>query len=519
RLFGLLGDSTIGMATVAAESGIEYVSSRHEGGAISLAAGYSFATNAPAVTTVSTGPGLTNAITALRAAVDLRLAVVVIVATAPADGRLNRQRIPHRGYVELVGAGWHSITDHAEIQPGMQQAWHRAASEHRPQVVEVSYEVMHSPGESGPPTQAPPEITEPEIVGEVEAAVDLLVGSSRPVIVAGLGAVFSDAEPELLALARSAGALLATTLRARGLFADDEFCIGLAGGFSSPVTHSLIRESDLILSFGAALNHHTTDNDRLFEGIPTVQVDCDPVALGRWFDTGVRIQGDAKVVARTLVEALEMTEETSRERYRTESVRERIVSFDLGSSIVDSSSVDGLDPRIVLMQLDQILPPHRMTITDTAHQIEWPSRYLSVRKPNTYLSCVGAGAVGNSLGTSIGAALGTDLLTVCVLGDGALMMSLAELDTSVRAGANLLVVVMNDSAFGAEVHKVRKLGLTDRLAVFPPVNFAGVMSALGGRGIRLNQPSDVDQVPALLGAGPVLVDVPITRDVVGQRLQ
>lgn len=519
RLFGLLGDSTIGMATVASRKGIPFTSSRHEGGAVSLAGGYAFATDSPAVTTVSTGPGLTNGITALRAAVDLRLPVVVVVATAPDDGRLNRQRLDHEGYVRLVGAGWHQVSSHSEIRSGVSRAIISAASEHRPQVIEVNYEMMHSVGEA---ERAPDSIDvaapQPASEAELMAALALMETCSRPVILAGIGAVFADSGGDLSLLASKFGALLATTLRARGLFAGDEFDIGLAGGFASPLARSLIEESDLVISFGAALNHHTTDNGRLFEGVPVIQVDSDPEALGRWHKASVEVHGDSKLVANQMLALLD-EHAVGGERYRTQTVRDRIARFDLVSTVEDRGSAEGLDPRVVLLRLDEVLPRERMTITDTAHQIEWPSRYLRAAGRNSFMTCVGSGAIGNSLATSVGAALGSDRLTVCVLGDGALMMSLSELDTAVRAGVDLLVVVMNDSAFGAEVHKVRKLGLTEELAVFPPVDFSGVMKAIGGRSMMLRSPSDIDKVPDLLGDGPVLVDVPISRDIVGERLR
>ncbi|ASW57953.1 hypothetical protein CIK06_23700 [Plantactinospora sp. KBS50] len=145
-----------------------------------------------------------------------------------------------------------------------------------------------------------------------------------------------------------------------------------------------------------------------------------------------------------------------------------------------------------------------------------PSRYLPVPDPTGYVSPSAFGAIGLALPAAVGAAAARpERLTVCFVGDGGLMMSLSELDSVRRYGLRLLVVVMNDSAYGAEVHICRHHGVPDTLAWFDPVDFAATATALGLPARAVTSVPDLEAAVAdLVGSpGPALLEIKLDAEV------
>ena len=162
----------------------------------------------------------------------------------------------------------------------------------------------------------------------VERLADALSRAQRPLILGGRGAVISDAEGTLVALADSVGALLATSVCGHGLFAGNPWSVGISGGFSSPVADELISESDFILAFGASLTQWTTKKGKLIApGAVVAQVDVDVPKLGYQMPVQIAVHGDAKATAEALLEELG-ERGAQRAGRRTNAMRERIRAGD-----------------------------------------------------------------------------------------------------------------------------------------------------------------------------------------------
>jgi thiamine pyrophosphate-dependent acetolactate synthase large subunit-like protein len=152
----------------------------------------------------------------------------------------------------------------------------------------------------------------------------------------------------------------------------------------------------------------------------------------------------------------------------------------------------GLDPRAVMLELDRVLPKRRLLVASGGHCQAWPCMYMSVPDPRSFVHPLEFGSVGCGLGAALGAAVARpDRLTVCVTGDGDLLMSLADIDTAVRFGVRLVIVVLNDSAFGGEVHALSDLGLDPTIATFRNPSFASIADAVGGRGVTIETLDDI----------------------------
>jgi thiamine pyrophosphate-dependent acetolactate synthase large subunit-like protein len=351
---------------------------------------------------------------------------------------------------------------------------------------------------------------DPAAIGEL---ADLIAQASRPVFVAGRGA--RGAAAELRLLADRCGALLATSAVANGLFHDDPWSLGISGGFASPLTAELIKDADLIVGWGCALNRWTMRQGKLIGADARIaQVDVEQAALGahRPIDLGVR--GDVGLVARDVAAAVPRSPGCRSAELRSRigrEVRWRDVHHD------DISTGTRIDPRTLSIGMDDLLPAHRVVSVDSGNFMGYPSAYLSVPDENGFCFTQAFQSIGLGLGTAIGAALAQpDRLPVAALGDGGFLMGVSEVDTAVRLGLPLVILVYNDSAYGAEVHHFTESS-ADELAtvVFPETDLAAIGRGFGADAVTVRTRDDLAEVAEWLSAKqtkPLVIDAKVAVD-------
>ncbi|MFT4210780.1 MAG: thiamine pyrophosphate-dependent enzyme, partial [Microbacterium sp.] len=333
------------------------------------------------------------------------------------------------------------------------------------------------------------------------AAVDdlarLLAGARRPFLLAGRGAHLADAGDALAELADATGAVTATTALGRGLFPRAEFDLGVAGGFGAEGAMALVRDADVAVVFGAALNQFTMRFGELFApGTRVVQVDTAPTATHP--HVGGFIRGDARLVAEALVERLRAQGGAPsgwREGIDGAALRAREQSPELAP--------DGrLDPRTVAARIGELLESSpstrdRVVVSDGGHFIGWANTYWPVAAPDRMLM-VGTAyqSIGLGLPSVPGAAMAKpDATIVLTTGDGGGLMALADLESAVRvAGGRGLAVVWNDAAYGAEVNLYGRQGLDPGPMLIPEVDFAGLGRAVGAEGVTVRRLADLQRL-------------------------
>ncbi|MFE9105649.1 thiamine pyrophosphate-binding protein [Actinomadura geliboluensis] len=510
-LFGVLGDGNLPIVDVLVrEHGVDYVAAAREDGAVLMADGYARAGGRLGVATVTHGPALTNAVTALTEAARARTPLLLVAAdTRPGDLR-NPQAIDQEDVVRPTGAGVQWVHSAESAVADAVRAVRRAFTERRPIVLNVPTPLLDCEAGDDPGTfredrtPAPPPRAE-----EVARVAELLGKAERPVIVAGRGAL--HARDELVALGARTGALMATTLKAKGFFAGEPFDVGVCGGFATTLGRELIRKSDLLLAVGASLNSFTLDGGRMLAGNPViVHNDVRPEAFETPAD--LRVLGDAGALAAMLAETAE-----PKTGWRTDDIAKRLDDYVYGSEYPDGGDETGLDLHTVVAALERMVPRERTVVVEGGHAaLSEPSRGLSVPDPRGFVFPVNFGSIGLGLASAIGAATARpERVTLAVTGDGALMMNLAELDTAVRRGVRLVVVVMNDAAFGYEYHNMLHRGMDTGLSLIPRPDFAAVARAFGARAATVRTPGELDDLKGLIAdpSGPVLVDARLTRAV------
>jgi thiamine pyrophosphate-dependent acetolactate synthase large subunit-like protein len=342
-------------------------------------------------------------------------------------------------------------------------------------------------------------------------------------IIAGRGAVIAGAGPALAALGERCGALLANSAPAHGIFAGEPFALGIAGGFSTPLAADLLPQADLVLTFGAGLNHWTTRHgDLIGPQAKLIGIDVEPGAIGRHRPAHLAIVSDAAVMAAELDAEL-ARRGVAASAWRTEQVREAVATRRWRDEPFAPSVADGvIDPRTLSIALADMLPADKAVVIDSGHFTGWPAMFLDVEDPRAWLFVNGFQCVGLGLGCAIGAAVAApDRVTVLAVGDGGLFLSLAELDTAARVGARLLVVVYDDEAYGAEQHHFGPMGHDTEIVRFPPADLAAIASAAGCAATTVRSLGDLAPVEAWVreGSGPLLLDAKVDPSIVADWLK
>src|SRR5258708_322590 len=287
--FNLMGDGNMHWATALSKiEGVRAIHARHEHCACAMAMGYFSATGKTGVASVTCGPGVTQISTALATAVRANIPLVVFAGESPINARFYNQAIDQGPIVHATGAHYVRAHSSARMLDHVREAFYVARYERRPVVLGVPYDLQKVPfaGPSDYVASAayiPQTGRTPPNPDTVALLVAKLAAAERPIIIAGRGAVASGAHAAIEELAETSGALLATTLPARGMFDHTRFAIGVAGGFASDVARELFGQADLVIAVGASLTYYTVDGGTFFPKAYVAQLDDRPLALKHGF--------------------------------------------------------------------------------------------------------------------------------------------------------------------------------------------------------------------------------------------
>ncbi|MCK8669794.1 thiamine pyrophosphate-binding protein [Rhodococcus sp. NPDC003382] len=508
-VFGLMGDANLAyLGDFVENHGGEFIAAAVEGGAVSMADGYARMTGRVGVASVTHGPAVTNCTTALVEAVRSRSAVLLLTGSTP-DVRDHFQDFDLEGFARLAGAEYRRVRNADAVACDIAGALARVTATRVPLVLDLPYDLLEVTvtGESPRAVPAPPVpgAPDPEMVDE---ALGALLGSARPLILAGRGAVLSGARENILALARALDAPVMTTLLAKDLFAGEPEDLGVHGSLSHAVAIEELGRVDCVLAVGASLSSFTTDNTALLAGKFVIQVDDRSNAFGRFAPVDLPISGDAAGVVRALYERLTEAGDSARSGRRVAQLAAAVRA--VGETGYRSISGGGtVDMRDAMVQLGGILPSGVQVVTDIGRFSFAAWKYLRV-DPGRFAVPGAFGSIGLGIATAVGVAAGRrEVPTVCVAGDGGAMMGLVELSTAVRHRLPLVLVVLDDHCYGAEYLKLEGLGLSPVHSEVDWPGFAETARALGARAVTVRDVGEFTQVAALVedGSYPLVVEV------------
>lgn len=494
--FALLGDANMNWATALADRGVGMVYVRHEHCAVAAASAYARKTGRIGVATVTCGPGLTQVLTALPAAVRAGIPLVIFAGEAPLGAAWYNQDLDQAPFIAATGAAYRRLHHIPRMTEEIRDAFVQAAQERRPVVLGVPFDLQGRSLDAPLPQPRPSAEILPRlapIAPDQDALQDLatqIAAAKHVVVMGGMGAVAAGAGPACEALAERLGALLATTLPARGLFHGNPFSLGIAGGFSSSLARAVFDKADLVIAVGCRLTQHNLDKGKLFANARIVQIDSDPRAVSQGMVAAdAHLRADARLGVEALTKLL-----PDRSGWRNDRLRQAIAAApsDTAEFPVDSGL---LDPRDVVSALDAALPGDWQMVNSSGHCSFY---FAHMNRPQThFLTIREFGAIGNGISYAMGVAAARPGDTVVMFdGDGSLMMHVQELETIRRHGMNVLICVLNDGAYGSEIHKLRDEGLSDAGAVFGRVDLAAIARGFGVGGETVTELSRLPDLVA-----------------------
>lgn len=514
QVFGVAGSGNYRATKALIERGANYVGTRHEGGAVSAADAFSRMSDSVPLVSVHQGGGLTNLVTGLTEAAKSGTAMLILAGEAPLADRTSNFRIAQEQLVNAVGAKAIRISQ-ANAANDVRDAYRLAVTERIPVLLNfpVDVQVMESPDDSpiAPVPPAPAVQPDPAVV---ERIAQVLLDAQAPLVIGGRGARAYG--PRLTRLAEKLGALTATSAVARGLFYDDPFSLDVMGDLSSPITGEMVLRSDVIVAFGCGLGKWTTSNGSLLPaGATLIQVDDDPMSIGKHRPIAIGLVADSGVAADAIAAHIPDMDELVQRR-RTPATAERIAKERNWQTIefADKSGAGRIDPRTATIALDGVLDAERNIAIDSGNFLGYPSMFLTVKDPQALCFSQAFQCVGLGLASAIGHATARpDRLTIAACGDGGLLMGASELETVARLKLPMVILVYNDSAYGAEVHHFGRHETDNGFVSFPDVDFASIARGYGLAGVTLRSEADLGGVRDWI-AGPresaLLVDIKVT---------
>jgi thiamine pyrophosphate-dependent acetolactate synthase large subunit-like protein/nitrite reductase/ring-hydroxylating ferredoxin subunit len=518
HVFGMVGHSNLGFADAMRrqeEAGnLTFIGIRHEGAASFAASAYAKLTGRPAACFGIAGPGSTNLLTGLYDAKVDRAPVLAISGQVPSKvlGRGAFQDLDLGAAFADVASYSKTVlpaSDHGELMTlALKHALLERQVAHLILPDEVQVQPVGDVAASGPSGRVPDQhIAPPE--ARVRDALALIGRARRPVFVVGHGARFEM--DDVLALAEALDAPVLTTFKAKGQVSDHHpLGAGVLGRSGTPVASWLMNESDLLLVFGASFSNHTGIADYK----PTIQVDFDPMALGRFHGVTVPVLGHVGVTARRLLAELPPTPERVDQR---PDVAERWAIWRAEKQRrLDDDQGHGVSSAAVFESLTRLAPADAVIAVDVGNNTYSFGRYFECDRQAVLMSGY-LGSIGFGFPAAMGAwAAAPDRPIIAVTGDGGFGQYLAELTTAVKHDMDITHVLLNNSMLG-KITKEQRAGHLDvwQTSLHNP-DFAAYAQGCGAFGVRVDERGQLDAAltRALAHEGPALVEVIADPDLV-----
>ncbi len=520
HVFGMVGHSNLGFADAMRRQevagNLTFVGIRHEGAAAFAASAYGKLTGRPAACFAIAGPGSTNLLTGLYDAKVDRAPVLAISGQVPSKvlGRGAFQDVDLNAAFAAVASYSKTVlpnSDHAELMTlALKHATVQRDVAHLVFPDEVQEKVVgdaplaSSPvGRIGDARIAPPDAA-------LDDALALIEGARRPVIVVGHGVRFEmDAVMEL---AETLHAPVLTTFKAKGQVSDHHpLGAGVLGRSGTPVASWLMNESDLLIVLGASFSNHTG----IASYKPIVQVDFDPMALGRFHPVTVPVQGHAGVTARLMVERLAPGGDRADQRPDV-AARWAIWRAEKARRVLDDRG-EGVSSAAVFDAMNRHVPNDAVITVDVGNQAYSFGRYFECHEQSILMSGY-LGSIGFGYPAAMGAwaAVGDTRKIVAVTGDGGFGQYLAEITTAVKYHMPITHVLLDNASLGKITKEQRAAEYEVWQTSLHNPDFAAYAELCGAMGIRVDAASELDDAldRAITHDGPALVAVQADAELV-----
>ncbi|MGI5899921.1 MAG: biosynthetic-type acetolactate synthase large subunit [Christensenellales bacterium] len=486
----------------------------HEQGAAHAADGYARSTGKPGVVIATSGPGATNLVTGIACAYFDSSPLVAITGNVPVNmlGRDSFQEVDIAGVTMPVTKHNYIVKDVGALAEILREAFQVAISGRPgPVLVDIPKDVQLDFCEYTPCGKSPRRPDPEASKSDIDAAVAVIKAAKRPYVYCGGGVVISGAEKELAAFADKIDAPIGSSMM--GLSAvnsENPRFLGMMGMHGRYASTKALNECDLLIAVGTRFSDRATgDKEKFSKGRTILHIDIDPAEISKNITVGKSVVGNIKQVLSTLLENLEQAERPEWMGRMAELKESPFNSIDMAK--------DELTPQHIIEGVNALMAPEDIISTDVGQHQMWTTLYYRFRRPRTFMTSGGLGAMGFGMGAAIGASTANGKRrTVLFTSDGSFHMNLNEMATAVSNELPLIVVVINNGALGM-VRQWQKLffdGRYSHTTLERKTDYVKLAESFGAKGGRAFTPAEFDACvrEAFSLKTPYLIDCVISSD-------
>ncbi|MGI9027174.1 MAG: acetolactate synthase 3 catalytic subunit [Burkholderiaceae bacterium] len=494
----------------------QHILVRHEQAALHAADAYSRSSNKIGVALVTSGPGVTNAVTGLATAYMDSIPMVVITGQVPshAIGQDAFQECDTVGITRPCVKHNFLVKDVKDLALTIKKAFYIAKtgrpgpvlgdipkdiSMHKAEFAQAEYASMpvemrsYKPAEKGH-------------LGQIKKALQLLLAAERPMIYAGGGVILANASSELNRLVERLGAPCTTTLMGLGGFkASDPKFVGMPGMHGTYEANMAMQHCDVLLAVGARFDDRVIGNPAHFAQNPRkiIHIDIDPSSISKRVKVDVPIVGNVRDVLIELIAQLDAMHDKAQRDAKADVKRmsawwSQVNEWRKKDCLAYAKSDDAIKPQFVIEKLWDVTGGNAFVTSDVGQHQMWAAQYYRFDAPRRWINSGGLGTMGFGLPAAMGvlkANPGADV--ACVTGEGSIQMCIQELSTCKQYHLPVKIISLNNRYLGM-VRQWQQIDYSSRYSesymdALP--DFVALAQAYGHIGVRIDKPADVE--PAL----------------------
>lgn len=484
----------------------EHILVRHEQAAVHAADGYARATGNVGVALVTSGPGVTNAVTGIATAYMDSIPMVIITGNVPthAIGEDAFQECDTVGITRPIVKHNFLVKDPADLALTLKKAFHIARTGRPgPVVVDIPKDVSFQKAHFNYPAEINMRSYNPVVKGhsgQVRKAVSMLMEAERPFIYTGGGVILSDAAPELKAFADLLGYPVTNTLMGLGGFpGSDPRFLGMLGMHGTYEANMTMQHCDVLIAIGARFDDRVIGNPAHFTSVPRkiIHIDIDPSVISKRVKVDVPIVGDLKEVLIEMTEILKSAGPRKNQKkvdawwsQINEWRKKDCLKFDRDSEIVK--------PQYVVEKVYELTNGDAFVCSDVGQHQMWAAQFYKFDKPRRWINSGGLGTMGVGLPYAMGIKKAfPDSEVVTITGEGSIQMCIQELSTCKQYDTPIKIISLNNRYLGM-VRQWQELTYNKRYSssyMDSLPDFVKLAESFGHVGMRIEKKSDVE--PAL----------------------
>ena len=488
---------------------VKHILVRHEQAALHAADAYSRSTTKVGVALVTSGPGVTNAVTGIATAYMDSIPMVVITGQVPthAIGEDAFQECDTVGITRPCVKHNFLVKDVKELADTIKKAFHIARTGRPgPVLVDIPKDITRNRCGFEYPKSVQMRSYNPVVKGhqgQLRKALQLILAAERPMVYAGGGVILADAAPELNRLVDMLGFPCTNTLMGLGAYrASDPKFVGMPGMHGTYEANMAMQHCDVLLAIGARFDDRVIGNPKHFAQNPhkIVHIDIDPSSISKRVRVDVPIVGDVREILTDLIAQLEQAFAAGN-RHNTRAVQgwwQQIDQWRQKKCLEYKNSAEVIKPQFVVQKLWEVTGGDAFVTSDVGQHQMWAAQYYPFDKPRRWINSGGLGTMGVGLPYAMGVKMANpDAQVACVTGEASIQMCIQELATCRQYHLPVKIVNLNNRALGMvrQWQEIEYGGRYSESYMDSLPDFVKLAEAYGHVGFRIERPADVE--PAL----------------------